>query len=96
MDFFTLETWRQGPFGEPEPREGGMFKHYCNERGCPGHVKSWERCADRRIFKMRPGPGYENWNRFGCGAVSAAGAGFRPLHRAAMSPRDIPGGTASA
>jgi hypothetical protein len=27
-----------------------MYRNYCNERGCPGHVKNWESCLERRIF----------------------------------------------
>lgn len=32
-----------------------MYRNYCNERGCPGHVKNWESCLERRLFAGRTG-----------------------------------------
>ncbi len=34
----------------PQHMEASMYYHYCNEPGCPGHIKSWERCDHLRAF----------------------------------------------
>ncbi len=33
-----------------------MYRRYCNERGCPGHVKNWENCRELRAFAGATAP----------------------------------------
>lgn len=34
-----------------------MYRSYCNQPGCPGHYKSWERCDHLRAFGRAQGCG---------------------------------------
>jgi len=49
-----------------------MYRSYCNERGCPGHVKNWESCRELRAFAGSTAPG--SWMDRTGGAVRANAA----------------------